>query len=103
MAGAPIPEPLHIPPRLELVQDPFDVFTAALEAAEREHRLQIAARAAEIIALRRQLLELGVTPVVASTEEFERMFRGAARVLRVAQLALSELGSSKEMLEDWPA
>jgi len=87
--------------RLELVRDPFDVFTGALEAAELNHRRMEAARAAEIVALRRQVLELGGVPVVRSTEEWEEMFRSAARVLRVAQEALLDLGSSKEMLQEW--
>ena len=86
---------------LALIQDPIDVFTSALEAAEREHRRQTAARAAEIIALRKQVIELGGVPVVGSTEEWEQMFGSAVRVLRVAQLALEELGTSKEMLAEW--
>lgn len=72
--------------------------TSAIEAQAFEHKRDLGALAAENAALRQQLYDAGLIPVKGTTEEWWQMFRSAAHVMRTAQLALNELGTSKEML-----
>jgi len=86
MAQAPAPPPLHIrEPRLTLVQDSFDVFTGALEAAERQHKNDLGRVMAEVAVLRKQLEDAGIEPASHTGAEYLQMFRQAAEVVRVAQ------------------
>jgi hypothetical protein len=71
------------------------------EVQEFVHKRDMAILAAENAVLRTQLLEAGLEPVTHTGAEWLEMFRQAAMVMRTAQLALNELGTSKEMLERW--
>jgi hypothetical protein len=72
-----------------------------VEAQALQHKRDMAILAAENAALCRQLRDAGIEPVSKSGDEWYALFQQAAHVLRTAQLALVELGSSKEMLRDW--
>jgi hypothetical protein len=73
----------------------------ALEALAAQHKRDLGAAYAEIAVLRRQLERNGIEPDTRTGEEWLRMFQQAAEVLRAAQLALRELGTGKEMLEEF--
>jgi hypothetical protein len=79
--------------RAEVIRD-----EAALEAQALQNKEEVAKLMAEIALLRCQLEGAGIIPETRTGEEYLRMYRQAAQVVRVAQLALLELGTSKEML-----
>lgn len=81
--------------------EPRSVPTEALEALEQAHKRDMVAMEARCIALERQLRDNGIEPAVGTESELYEMCCRMMYALRMVQVALSDMGPSKEMLGHW--
>lgn len=72
-----------------------------IEAAELDHRLELAKARMQLFLYRQTLYEHGIEPPDRSGEDLLEMWAACRDVIRAAQLCVANMGTSMELLQDW--